>query len=87
MELISQNETLLNLIFCVLIVFLGYLTYNKRKNPLIVYIIASFGLFGLSHYFTYTNQAKNYESFLMVIRFVAYLLVLLALFNFYKNKK
>lgn len=85
MELISQNETLINLAMCVFIVIAGYVSYSKYKNPFIPYLLASFGLFGISHYFTYAGLAEEYESSLIVIRLVAYLLIILALLSI-KNK-
>lgn len=87
MDFINQNETLINLVFCITIVILGYLVHKKRKDTLIVYVMASFGLFGLSHYFNYTDIAQSYESFLLVVRSVAYGLIIIAFLNLKKGNR
>lgn len=73
----------LNLLFCIIIVIFGYWGYQKNKNPLPLYIAISFGLFGVSHFFTLLGYSKGVmETLLIVIRSLAYILVIYALYSY-----
>ena len=68
-----------NLILCVIIVILGILCYRKSHENLPLYIGAAFGLFGISHAATLLGFKVPLTLPLIVIRTLAYLLVVYAL--------
>lgn len=80
-----QQETLLDLIFCIAIVVLAYIQYRNSKTALPIYIGAAFGLFGISHLLTILGQAVNYSALLMTIRSAAYLIIIIALVQSYQK--
>jgi hypothetical protein len=78
--------TYVNLIFCIIIVVLGYWAYTKVKDPLPLYIGMAFGLFGISHLALIFGMQSN-ENSLVVIRSLAYLLIIYALYRTAKKIK
>ena len=74
----------LNFAFCVIIVILGYLGYRKTRNTLPLLVGVAFGLFGVSHLLTLLSFEE--ETSLIVIRGLAYLIVIFALFQFLKSR-
>jgi hypothetical protein len=84
MEFIWDPVASLNLIFCVVIVVLGYLGYRKKRNPLPILVGVAFGLFGVSHLLTILSL--NEVTVLLVIRGLGYLIVMFALYKFLKNQ-
>jgi hypothetical protein len=70
-----------NLLLCIAIVILGYLCYQKSGEPLPVYIGAAFGLFGISHAATLAGLKVPLTIPLILVRTLAYLLVLIALWQ------
>jgi hypothetical protein len=73
---------LLNLILCTIIVAFGFLGFKKAKEMWPLYIAISFGLFGLSHLLTLLGLRDALTVFLIVIRTVAYLLVVYTVSRF-----
>ena len=73
--------TAVNLVLCIIIVILGYWGYKKSKNSVPLYIGIAFGLFGLSHLATLLDLKETLESVLIVIRTLAYLTVIFALYK------
>lgn len=73
-----------NFIFCMIILVMGYWGFRKFENPLLFYIGLSFGLFGVSHLAQLTGYPSN-TLVLILIRSIAYLLVIFALFNTIKS--
>ena len=69
-----------NFIFCMIILVMGYWGFRKFENPLLFYIGLAFGLFGVSHLAQLTGYPSNTLS-LIIIRTMAYLLVIFALFH------
>jgi uncharacterized membrane protein (UPF0136 family) len=69
-----------NFVFCVIIVILGYLGYKKKHDTLPILIGTAFGLFGISHLLTLLSF--NEATSLIVIRGLAYLIVIYALYRF-----
>jgi len=67
-----------NLIFCIIIVILSIWAYNKTKNPTKLYIGAAFGLFGIAHLAVLMGYESSLTA-LIVIRSLAYILVILSL--------
>ncbi|AEG19215.1 hypothetical protein [Methanobacterium paludis] len=72
--------TLLNLIFCIIIVILGYWAYRKKENVIAIYIAIAFGLFGISHLAILLGSPSSAVS-LLVIRTLGYLVVIFALYK------
>jgi hypothetical protein len=68
-----------NLVLCIIIVVLGILLYRKSHNSLPLFIAGAFGLFGISHAATLLGFRVPLTIPLIVIRALAYLLVIYAL--------
>lgn len=71
----------LNLVLCIIILILGFLGYRRNKNQVTLYISMAFGLFGISHLMSLFKGQNNLESILIIIRIIAYLLVIVALYK------
>jgi len=72
--------TTINFVLCVIILALGIWAYAKKKGDAALYIGIAFGLFAISHLImTLLGLAAGLTVFLIVIRLIAYLLVLFAL--------
>ncbi len=76
----------MNLVLCSIIVILGYLTYRKSKEMIPIYIGMGFTLFGISHLATILGLKEMPSDALIVIRTLGYLLVIFALYTFWKRK-
>ncbi len=74
-----------NLLLCIGIVILGYLCYRKSGDLLPALIGAAFGLFGISHAATLAGLKVPLTVPLILIRTLAYVLVLAALWQHLKN--
>ncbi len=70
-----------NLVLCIIIVLLGLLCYRRNPEPLPLYIGAAFGLFGVSHAATLLGFKVPLTIPLIIIRTLAYLLVIYALWT------
>ena len=70
-----------NLVLCIIIVLLGLLCYRRNPEPLPLYIGASFGLFGVSHAATLLGFKVALTLPLIIIRTLAYILVIYALWS------
>lgn len=68
-----------NLVLCIVIVILGFLCFKKSGERLPAFIGAAFGLFGISHTATIAGLAASLELPLIIIRTLAYVLVIVAL--------
>lgn len=75
-----------NLALCVAILLLGYWGYRKRRNVVPLLIGIAFGLFGISHLVTLFGLAGDWASVLIVIRVLAYLTVVFALYKYVTAK-
>lgn len=69
-----------NLVLCIIIVLLGLLCYRRSRESLPLFIGAGFGLFGISHAATLLGFKVPLTIPLIIIRTLAYLLVIYALF-------
>jgi hypothetical protein len=67
---------IVNLVLCAVILLLGFLKFSKTKSKLPLYIAVAFALFGVSHLITILGGAG---ASLVIIRVVAYLIVIFAL--------
>ena len=70
-----------NLVLCIIIVLLGLLCYRRNPEPLPLYIATAFGLFGVSHAATLLGFKMPLTLPLIVIRALAYILVIYALWT------
>ena len=68
-----------NLVLCIIIVLLGILCYRRSHESLPLFIGAAFGLFGVSHAATLLGFKIPLTIPLIVIRALAYILVIYAL--------
>lgn len=68
-----------NLGLCIIIVLLGILCYRRSHESLPLFIAAAFGLFGVSHAATLLGYKVPLTLPLIVIRTLAYILVIYAL--------
>lgn len=68
-----------NLVLCIIIVLLGTLCYQRSHESLPLFIGAAFGLFGVSHAATLLGFKIPLTLPLIVIRALAYILVIYAL--------
>lgn len=70
--------TLLNFIFALIIVILGYWVYRAKKLVIAIYIGLAFGLFAISHLAVLLGTPSSDIS-IIVIRSLGYLVVIYAL--------
>ena len=68
-----------NFLLCIVILALGTWAYAKKKGDAALYIGIAFGLFAVSHLITLLGLAAGLTVFLIIIRLIAYLLVVVAL--------
>ena len=68
-----------NQVLCIIIVLLGILCYRRSHESLPLFIGAAFGLFGVSHAATLLGFKVPLTLPLIVIRALAYILVIYAL--------
>ena len=69
--------TLINTIFCFIILILGFIGYKRGDDLWPMLIGIAFGVFGVSHLLTLLGLKETLATFLLVIRIIAYLLVAL----------
>jgi len=78
---------LVNLILCVAIVVMGVWEYIRTQSRVELYVGTAFGLFGVSHLLTLLGLAAGLPLPLIIIRLLAYLIVIYALYIAIKKKK
>jgi hypothetical protein len=86
MALILDPIYIINLALCIIIFVLGILGYKKGGNSIPLYVGIAFGLFGVSHLATILGFKDALEAVLIVIRTVAYLAVIVALYKFLSRR-
>ena len=70
-----------NLVLCIIILVFGILGYKKSGDISPLCIGIAFGLFGISHLMTLLGLKATLTTFLIVIRTLAYLLVVYGLYR------
>ncbi|AUB55464.1 hypothetical protein DSECCO2_355920 [anaerobic digester metagenome] len=80
MTLVLDPVTILNLIFCIVIVCLGYWEYRKKDSLIAIYIAITFALFGIAH-LGIIFGVKSSNIFILTIRSIAYLVIIYALYK------
>ena len=86
MEFTGDPVYVVNLALCIVIFILGYWGYRKKKDTMPLYIGIAFGLFGISHIVTLFDMASSLTDVLIVIRVIAYLIVVFALYMYVRKK-
>jgi hypothetical protein len=81
MAFIWDPITAVNLVLSVTILVLGYWGYKKSNDKVPLYIGIAFGLFGISHLATLLDFKQSLESVLIIIRTLAYLAVIYAVYT------
>jgi hypothetical protein len=71
--------TFVNLLLCIIIVIMGYLSYRKSGDHLLLYVAVAFGLFGISHAATLLGLKNLLTIPLIIDRTLAYILIIMAL--------
>ncbi|MGA2104340.1 hypothetical protein [Methanoregula sp.] len=77
---------LINLVLCVIIVVLGVIVYLKKNLVIALIIGLAFGLFGVSHLYTFLGLEPSWVAATISARIVGYILVIFALCLFLNNK-
>ncbi|KQC08754.1 MAG: hypothetical protein APR54_04230 [Candidatus Cloacimonas sp. SDB] len=78
MELNLDPVLIINTVLCIIIFILGVTSTGKSRN-IILLIAWAFGIFAVSHILQILNLSHKFELFQIVIRFLAYLLILIGI--------
>ena len=74
-----------NFILCSIILALGYATYWRSGDEKAIYIGMAFGIFAVSHLAMLLGLNEPLVPFLIFIRTIAYILVVIALYKFWRD--
>ncbi|MCX6005162.1 MAG: hypothetical protein NT082_05770 [Chloroflexi bacterium] len=87
MQLNLDPVLMINLVLCVVILVMGIWEYTKSKSWLPLYIGIAFGLFGVSHLITMLGLGTGLSGVIIMVRLLAYVLVIFALYQVIAKKK
>lgn len=87
MTLVLDPVYIVNLILCLMILFLGVFGYIKKHNSASLYVGIAFGLFSVAHLATILGLKADIEFFLIAVRTIAYFLVGFALYKIITGPK
>jgi hypothetical protein len=73
--------TFVNLVLCIVILLLGIWGFKKHKYSIPILVAIAFGIFGLSHLMELLGLKQTLTTFLIIIRTIAYLLVVYAVYR------
>ncbi len=76
--------TVINLMLCLVIVFIGLLGYRRSKHHMPLMLAVIFGIFGLSHALVLAGVSDDLEVVIYAIRVLAYGLVIYLLYRYVK---
>jgi high-affinity Fe2+/Pb2+ permease len=79
MTLNLDPVTIVNFILTFIILVLGIVEYTKSRNTTVLLIGTAFGLFALSHLIILLGYAAMLDWFEIIIRIIAYLIVIYAI--------
>ena len=68
--------TFINFVFSLVIFIFGLVNWQRMKSKVVFYVAVAFGLFSLSHLASLINLNDTLNLLLIIIRIVAYLLVI-----------
>lgn len=77
--------TVVNFVLAVVIFILGLTLFGRKKNPIALYVGIAFGLFAVSHLVTLLDLAVSLAVPLIIVRTLAYLIVIFALLTLWKK--
>jgi PAS domain S-box-containing protein len=80
MPLVPDPLIIANIILCLIIIVMSLWSYCRTDDYAPLYIGAAFGLFGLSHFATFLGLKDPLEPLLIVIRTLAYVIVIFGIF-------
>jgi hypothetical protein len=70
----------INLVLCIAILVMGIIENSRSRTHLPLYVGIAFGLFGISHLMTLLGLAAKLSAVLIVIRILAYAVVIYSLY-------
>jgi glycerol-3-phosphate acyltransferase PlsY len=79
MTLTLDPVTVVNFLLGLIILLLGIFEYKKSSDTVVLLIGTAFGLFAFSHLLTLLGYAAALDWFIIVIRIIAYLVVIYAI--------
>lgn len=72
--------TILNFVFCIIIVILGCWEYRKKDSLIALYIALTFGFFGVAH-LAIILGVNSSNIAILTVRSVGYLVIIYALYK------
>jgi uncharacterized membrane protein (UPF0136 family) len=81
MNIVWDPIYVVNLILCIIILVFGVVGYRRSRSVFPLYIGIAFGLFGLSHLATLLDLKATLKVPLIVVRTVAYLIVVFTVYK------
>jgi hypothetical protein len=87
MTLNLDPVTIINFLLAFIILVLGIVEYKKSSNTTVLLVGTAFGLFALSHLLTLLGYAAMLDWFVIIIRIIAYLIVIYAILGLVTKKK
>lgn len=77
---------ILNFVLCILITGIAYWAYKESEDVVAYYIAGAYALFGFSHLMVLLNIYSPLFDFLVVVRVLAYLLIMAAIVKKYLER-
>ncbi len=87
MNFVFDPINVVNIVLCIVITILGFIGRNKMESSIPLFIAIAFGLFGISHIVTLFGLHESWRVILIVIRTIAYLSVVWAVYSSAFQKK
>ena len=81
MNIVWDPIYIINLVLCVIILIFGLIGWRRSEKSFPLYIGIAFGLFGLSHLTTILGLKSVLEIPLIVVRTLAYLIVVFTVYK------
>lgn len=81
MNIVWDPIYIINLVLCVIILIFGLTGWRRSEKSFPLYIGIAFGLFGLSHLATILGLKSTLEIPLIVVRTLAYLIVVFTVYK------
>ena len=81
MGYINDPIAVINLSLCIIVVVLGFMGFRKNDDNASLAVGIAFGLFGVSHLISLMGMSARLSNFVIIIRMLAYLIVVTALVN------